>query len=93
MIERVLRRRIVPCTGGGLSVVHVDDVVAGIQTVAQRGGAGERYILSGDNVSFYEIARVVCRVAGHRALVVPVPDAIRALAVAYGNGRARRGGA
>lgn len=77
IIERVLERRVVPCTNGGLSVVHVDDVVRGIGKLLDRGRSGERYILSGPNVTFREIAETVCRVAGVRRTVLPVPDLIR----------------
>ena len=93
VIERVLRRRVVPCTNGGLSVVHVDDVVAGIRRAAARGRAGERYILSGQNLTFHEIARTVARVSGEKKLVVTVPDVARDLAGAVLNSeRARRRG-
>ena len=92
VIERVLRRRVVPCTNGGLSVVHVDDVVAGIRRAAARGRAGERYILSGQNLTFHEIARTVARVSGEKKLVVTVPDVARDLAGAVLNSeRADRG--
>ena len=88
VISRVLRSPIVPCTRGGLSVVHVDDVVDGIRRVGERGRRGERYILSGPNVSFHQIARTVARLSGERRLVVTVPDLVRDLAGRYLNGRA-----
>lgn len=76
VIERVLRRRLVFCTDGGLSIVHVDDVVAGIRAVAERGRPGERYILAGENATFRQIAETVARVAHQRRIVVPVPNGV-----------------
>lgn len=78
-ITRVLDRQIVPCTRGGMSVVHVDDVVDGILAALEHGRSGERYILSGDNVTFRQIAETVCRVSGERRTLVPVPDTVRDL--------------
>ena len=85
VVERVLRRRVVPCTHGGLSVVHVDDVVDRIRSAAAVGRSGERYILSGPNVSFHEIAESVARVTGERKLVLTVPDPVRDLVGALRN--------
>lgn len=79
-ITRVLDRRVVPCTRGGMSVVHVDDVVQGILAAVEKGRPGERYILSGDNVSFREIARTVCQVSDTHRSLVPVPDLVRDVA-------------
>ena len=77
VIARVLRSSVVVCTDGGLSVVHVDDVVEGVRSVAENGRAGERYILSGDNCSFRTIADAVCKVAGIRKTVLSVPKVVR----------------
>jgi dihydroflavonol-4-reductase len=72
VIDRVLGRPFVICTDGGLSIVHVDDVVEGIRSAADRGVPGRRYILSGQNVSFREIAETVCQISGRRRLVISV---------------------
>lgn len=79
VIERVLGSPVVPCTRGGLSIVHVDDVARGVLDAALRGEAGERYILSGDNLTFREIAEGICRVAGERRWIFTVPDMVRDL--------------
>jgi dihydroflavonol-4-reductase len=92
-LSRVLHSRVVPCTAGGLSVVHVDDVVDGILRVADRGAAGERYILAAENVSFRDIARVVREETGARALVVPLPAPARLLLAAFARVRSRGAGA
>jgi len=47
VIERVFRGPVAICTDGGLSIVHIDDVVAGIRQAAVKGRPGQRYILSG----------------------------------------------
>jgi dihydroflavonol-4-reductase len=80
IIARVLQRPVVTYTSGGLSIVHVDDVVDGIRKVIERGQPSERYILSGDNCSFREIAKTVCRCAGVRRVMLSVPDLVRDLA-------------
>jgi dihydroflavonol-4-reductase len=93
VVERVLQRRVVPCTRGGLSIVHVEDLVDGIRRAAAAGRAGHRYVLSGPNASFHEIARAVARLSGERRLVLTVPDVVRDLAGWILNSeRARRRG-
>ena len=93
VIDRVLHRRFVLCTNGGLSVVHIDDVVDGIRSAAERARAGQRYILSGQNLSFHDIARTVSRIAEQDKTVITVPDVARDLLGLYSNSRfARRRG-
>ena len=89
VIDRVLRRRFVACTRGGLSTVHVDDVVEGICAATVLGRGGERYILSGENVSFSEIARTISSVSGGRKVILPIPDALRTLVRLYQASRGR----
>jgi nucleoside-diphosphate-sugar epimerase len=90
VVAPLLRRRIVPCLKGGLSIVHVDDVAAGVLQVAEIGEAGERYILSGPNASFREIARAVERLTHRRRIVLEIPDVVRALAALALNSRPAR---
>lgn len=52
----------------GLNVVPVEDVAAGHLLAAERGRAGERYILGGRNMTLKEILGVLAEVAG-----LPVP--------------------
>jgi dihydroflavonol-4-reductase len=61
---------------GGTSVVHVDDVAAGILAALARGRAGERYILGGDNLTVRQLAEIVVELTGSRAPIVSVPNAI-----------------
>lgn len=88
VLERVLRRRFIPYTDGGLSVVHVDDVVDGICKVDSSARSGERYILSGENLSFRDIARTIGEVANQRKmlfpLVRPLQDLLRLYAITRG---------
>lgn len=89
VLERVLRRRLVVCTHGGLSVVHVDDVADGIVSASARGHAGQRYILSGENVSFHQIASVVARVADQRKIIVTIPNSLLSIIQLYMRSRRR----
>ena len=64
---------------GGASVVHVDDVADGVIAALDRGQAGERYILGGENVTVADMARRCLKAAGIRKPVVVVPEwALRA---------------
>jgi dihydroflavonol-4-reductase len=59
---------------GGTSIVHVDDVAAGVIAALFRGAAGERYILGGDNVSIKELASLVVELRHRRVAIVSVPN-------------------
>jgi len=89
VIHRVLARPTVVCTNGGISIVHVDDVVDGIVRAAASEAAGERFILTGSNLSFREIAETVCRVASVRRRIITVPDVVRDLAGTVARVRAK----
>jgi dihydroflavonol-4-reductase len=79
IIEPALRKRRIVCTNGGLSIVHIDDVVDGIRRAGTDGRAGERYILSGDNLSFSKIARTVGFHVGTPAKILAIPNLVRDL--------------
>ena len=61
---------------GGASVVHVDDVAAGIAAALERGRPGERYILGGENLRIEQIVRTSLAAAGARKPVLVVPAAV-----------------
>mgnify|MGYP001376869387 CR=1 FL=1 len=62
-------------TDGGASYVDVRDAAAGHLAAAERGKAGESYIVTGHNLSNRDFLHVVCRVAGlrKRSLKIPAP--------------------
>jgi len=49
---------------GGTSIVHVDDVAAGIVAALEKGRPGERYILGGENVEFKDLAAMTLELLG-----------------------------
>jgi dihydroflavonol-4-reductase len=49
---------------GGINVVAVEDVVDGIIQAFEKGKSGERYILSGDNMTFKEVLTLYSTLAG-----------------------------
>jgi dihydroflavonol-4-reductase len=61
---------------GGTSVVHVDDVADGIVLALERGVAGERYILGGENLSVAELARLTLDLLGRKTAVVRLPNSL-----------------
>jgi nucleoside-diphosphate-sugar epimerase len=64
--------------GGGQrrDLVFVDDVVQGMLAAEERGGVGEEYLLTGEEVSPRELAGRVLALAGARAgWVLPLPAA------------------
>jgi dihydroflavonol-4-reductase len=65
--------RFVPATPwGGHCLCDVRDAVAGMLAAADRGRTGERYILGGHNISFYETWRMFARICGGRKPLVPL---------------------
>jgi len=82
MVSKVRRGPIVPCFTGGICIVHVVDVVAGIVAAFHRGSIGQRYILGGDNVTFRVLAERAARAMHLRRRVVAVPPVVTAAAAA-----------
>jgi dihydroflavonol-4-reductase len=59
---------------GGTSVAHVEDVAEGIVAALEKGRAGQRYILGGENLTVREILRTAVEAAGSRRPVVLLPE-------------------
>ncbi|HXC07822.1 MAG TPA: hopanoid-associated sugar epimerase [Steroidobacteraceae bacterium] len=66
----------------GLNIVHVDDVAAGHLLAFERGRAGERYILGGEDMTLQIILREIARLAGRKPPSIRLPYAA-VLPVAY----------
>jgi dihydroflavonol-4-reductase len=66
----------------GLNIVHVDDVAAGHLLAYERGRAGERYILGGQDMTLREILGVIAALAGRKAPRVRLPYGV-VLPIAY----------
>lgn len=67
----------------GLNVAHVDDVAQGHLLALEKGVAGERYILGGENMTLRDILGVVCSHVGRRPPRVKLPHDLL-LPLAYG---------
>jgi dihydroflavonol-4-reductase len=55
-----------PTSEGGLNLVDVDDVAAGHVGAMEKGRVGERYILSGENVTYEQMFSLLAQVSGLR---------------------------
>jgi dihydroflavonol-4-reductase len=64
IVRDVYRRRIFYYIDGGMNVVSVDDVVRGHINAARQGRVGERYILSGENLTHREVFTIAAEVVG-----------------------------
>jgi dihydroflavonol-4-reductase len=63
-----------PIPPGGLNVVHVDDVIDGFLAAMERGRAGERYILGGENIRFEDFLQTIAAVVGSAPLRLRLPN-------------------
>ena len=66
MVVDFLRGKMWAYLDTGLNLVDVDDVAAGHLLAAERGIAGERYILGGRNLTLREIFEALGRISGMR---------------------------
>jgi dihydroflavonol-4-reductase len=59
----------------GLNIVHVDDVATGHVLARDRGTAGERYVLGGDDMGLEQILTTVAQLTGRRPPRLRLPHA------------------
>lgn len=80
MFLELLRGRFPACTRTGLNIIHVKDLAEALVVTGQRGQAGQRYILGGENVWLSELMALAGEVGRCVAPRFVVPWA----AVAFG---------
>jgi len=64
IIKEVVGRRVPGVPPGGVNYVAVQDVVAGHIAAADKGRPGERYLLTGENLTHRQLMDTVARVVG-----------------------------
>jgi dihydroflavonol-4-reductase len=83
---KVARGRFPFYTSGGVSVVAVEDVVKATIAAWRRGRSGERYILSGENLTIREVVSLIATSAGVPPPRRYVPNPVVRLLGAVGDG-------
>ncbi len=73
MLRPFARGRIRGVPRGGINLVDVRDVAVGLVALADRGRPGERYLLTGHNLTYRQLARDVGEAAGTSGPIVTVP--------------------
>ncbi|MBD89808.1 MAG: hypothetical protein CL940_05695 [Deltaproteobacteria bacterium] len=75
LVHDVARGRLPVRISGGLNLVDVRDVAQGHLLAYERGRRGERYLLSGTNMTLDDFMERTCAVVGRSAPRLRVPDA------------------
>ena len=73
ILRDVSKKRIFYYVSGGISIADVADVVAGHIAAARKGRIGERYILSGENLTHQQVLSTVAEVVGGIAPLICLP--------------------
>jgi dihydroflavonol-4-reductase len=63
-------------TAGGVSVVPIEDVIQGTLAAWKVGRTGERYILSGENLTIKEVFSTIAELAGAKPPNIYLPNAV-----------------
>jgi dihydroflavonol-4-reductase len=66
----------------GMNMVHVDDLAEGIVRAAERGRAGESYVLGGELVRMRDLVAMAAEAGGHGPPRLTVPDRLLRAAAA-----------
>jgi len=77
MILETVRRFTPIAPRGGLSICDVRDVAAGILAAVEKGQVGQRYILSGENISYLDLWRLFARVASGKGPLATLGPLLR----------------
>ena len=74
VLETARYQWLVPMSTGGVAVIDARDVAAAHIAAIERGGSGERYILSAANLSYREWFGLIAAACGVRAPIFTTPD-------------------
>ena len=74
IVGNYLRGRLPAIVDSYTNIVDVADVAEGHVLAAERGNAGERYILGGQNMRWSEVIERVAGLAGRRPLIILPPE-------------------
>src|SRR5262249_59107365 len=75
LIDFAKSKPVLVCSGG-TSVVHVDDVALAIVRALEKGKAGERYILGGENLTVRQLAELCLELLGQKKKIVQIPNSV-----------------
>jgi dihydroflavonol-4-reductase len=73
MVVEAARGRMPAFVDTGLNVVHVEDVAEGHWLAFEKGKAGRRYVLGGENMTLREILTAIAGIVGRRPPRVSLP--------------------
>jgi len=73
LVARIAAGRLRVAPEGGINVVPLETVVAGILAAAERGRRGRRYILGGENLELAGLVARIARAAGRRLRPLVLP--------------------
>jgi dihydroflavonol-4-reductase len=74
--RKTLGRAVLPRLSNQINLVDVRDSVRGMIAALHRGRAGERYLLTGENIEVSDLIRMASEIVGTHPLLVPVPRQI-----------------
>lgn len=74
------RKAVMPVPKGGKSFIHVADAAVAIANALTRGTSGQRYLLTGQNLSLKQFYRVQARTCNYRQCLLLLPDWLLAAA-------------
>ena len=92
VVLRFLKREVPVLGAGSLSVVDVDDCAEGHVLAEEKGRVGERYILTGHDVTLRDLAERIARIAHVKVPKIALPKALGLRAAAAMEAAARRTG-
>lgn len=78
IIRDVYKKRIFYYPRGGTNVVYIDDVVRGHIAAARQGRIGERYILSGENLTHQQMVTIIAELVNGLKPFLRLPKTIAA---------------
>lgn len=74
------RKRLMPVPGGGKSFVPVADAAEAVVNALTLGRSGQRYLLTGENLTLKDFYRLQAQVCGYRQHQLTLPDGLLRLA-------------